>query len=129
MRDIEYKCCHAFQGNYSFKRSNSEVVAEDGEVSLYLHGNLIAHKEAFSEKLVVSSCGWLTNTTKSRLNALLEYGNYQCYIYQKNFSWYVSIPNSETDLPFEDNMELPPDIFELPSKIAKVHSNIAELLT
>ena len=129
MRDIEYKCCHAFQGGYSFKRSNSEVVAEDGKVKLYLHGNLIAHKDLFSDKVVVSSSGWLTNTTKSRLNALLDYGSYGCYIYQQNFAWYVALTNSEIKIPFEDNMELPPKILEMPKQISKLHGNIVNLLT
>jgi hypothetical protein len=35
---------------------------------IYLHGNLIAYREG--SDLFITAAGWLTNTTKERLNAL-----------------------------------------------------------
>ena len=38
----------------------------------------------------LSSCGYETVTTKSRLNAILEEVKYGCKVFQKNFDWFVS---------------------------------------
>ena len=38
----------------------------------------------------LSSCGYETVTTKSRLNAILDEVKYGCRVFQKNFDWFVS---------------------------------------
>ena len=37
----------------------------------------------------ISSAGYETRTTKSRLNALLEEVKYGCKVFQKDFNWFV----------------------------------------
>ena len=55
-------------------------------------------------KIILNSGGWLTATTKRRMNqASLSYG-LGFSVYQVNFSWYVDYKGDT--IPFEDNMEL-----------------------
>jgi hypothetical protein len=49
--------------------------------------------------------GWQTNTTKSRLNAILsEFGMSGECVYQKNFNWFVNYNGSP--IPFFSGMRL-----------------------
>ena len=82
MRQIEKEMVNAFNNGYNFKKSNTEVNVCDGYVNVYLHGNKIARKNLSTGKVGFSSCGWLTNATKSRLNAL------GANIYQKAWEWF-----------------------------------------
>ena len=52
----------------------------------------------------LSSCGWQTVTTKSRLNAILDEVKWGCKVFQKNFDWFVSYNNQTRD--FFDGMIL-----------------------
>ena len=56
---------------------------------LYLHGNAIAFRynatEGTKKQLLITNCGWFSNTTKERLNALPN-----VHIQQKNFVWYLN---------------------------------------
>ena len=49
---------------------NNNTVVSGGRV--YLHGNLIA-RIIDGNKLQVSFCGWVTNTTRDRIDAILSY--------------------------------------------------------
>lgn len=51
--------------------------------NLYYKDNLIAYIK--QGKLWISSAGWRTNTTKSRLNQL---GNF--HLTQRNYTWYIN---------------------------------------
>jgi len=56
--------------------------------------------------MVLRSCGYTTNTTKSRLNAFIQYFDPQVGgIYQKNWMWYqwTREPLTETDKSVEFN--------------------------
>ena len=63
--------------------------------SIYLHGHQIATLCHETKAVKLSSCGYTTVTTKSRLNAILEEVKYGCRVFQKNFNWFVSY-NDET---------------------------------
>ena len=55
-------------------------------------------------KIILNSGGWLTATTKRRMNqASLTYG-LGFSVYQVNYSWYVDYKGDT--IPFEDNMQL-----------------------
>ena len=58
--------------------------------AVYLHGNQIATVDHNTQAVKLSSCGYETTTTKSRLNAILEEVKYGCKVFQKNFNWFVS---------------------------------------
>ena len=61
--------------------------------SIYLHGHQIATVDHNLKAVKLSSCGYETVTTKSRLNAILEEVKYGCKVFQKNFDWFVSYNN------------------------------------
>ena len=52
----------------------------------------------------ISSCGYETVTTKSRLNAILQEVKPGCGIFQKRFDWFVSFRDDVKD--FWDGMIL-----------------------
>ena len=65
-------------------------------VSVSLHGNLIA-KFYFNGMLAVYDCGWQSDTTKSRLNALLSCFTKEAGISQRNYQWNLHLPKGCTD--------------------------------
>ena len=72
--------------------------------SIYLHGHQIATFDHNLKAVKLSSCGYETVTTKSRLNAILEEVKYGCKVFQKNFNWFVSYNNQTAS--FWDGMIL-----------------------
>lgn len=88
MREITQKMLTAFLGGKNFKGSNTEVKKSifdpSGEtMDIYLFGNLIARKD--DTGINICCCGWFSNTTKERLNALPG-----VHIHQKNWQWYLN---------------------------------------
>ena len=100
MRVIERQMIQAIIERKNFKKANTEVIKDGDFMYIYLHDNLIA-KYGLNDnwgKLFISHCNWLTNTTKSRLNALISFVDGLGGIYQKNFRWYL---NSKKHNDFE----------------------------
>lgn len=75
MRKIEREACEAFIERRNWKLDNTEVRIEGEFVEMYLHGNLIAiqnfRDSSYHNWISVSTCGWDTNTTRSRIHRLL----------------------------------------------------------
>ena len=91
MRVIERQMIQAIIQRKNFKKANTEVIKDSDFMYIYLHDNLIA-KYGLNDnwgQLFISHCNWLTNTTKSRLNALISLVDGLGGIYQKNFRWYL----------------------------------------
>ena len=90
MRKIETLMNVAISNNHEYwSKANTSVETIDGVSYVRLHGNLIAEVDDNGIKLYDG--GWQSNTTKSRLNALLS-GLTDCYtngVYQEDFTWYV----------------------------------------
>ena len=82
------------KANTLVKRGRNDVTNPSSEV--YLHGNHIA-TYTDDGHLYINHCGWKTNTTKSRLNALISFVHGGLSgIYQKNFEWYMKrVSNSD----------------------------------
>ena len=75
MRVIERQMIQAIIEKRNFKKANTEVIKDNDFMYIYLHNNLIA-KYGLNDKwgqLFISHCDWRTNTTKSRLNALISF--------------------------------------------------------
>ncbi len=81
MRKITQDIVNAFIAGNARTIGNSHT---DGE-GLYLHGNCIAKKEG--GQILVSNAGWTSNTTKERLNGLLDVLG-KPRIYQRDWEWY-----------------------------------------
>ena len=86
--------------------SNTQVTYNENTncSSVRLHGHLIATFDHNLKAVKLSSCGYQTNTTKSRLNALLDEVKWGCKVFQKNWDWFVNY-NDQTTL-FRDGMIL-----------------------
>jgi len=109
MRKIETQMNAAITNGKCWKSDNTEVFTNDNNASLvYLHGNLIAI--ITDNSITMFDGGWQTNTTKSRLNAILsEHGIDGEYIYQKAGTWYLNMKNAKGEdlqVPFFSGMRL-----------------------
>ena len=87
-----------------FSKANTKVqvhvpmgVDSRAEMRVYLHDNHIATYA--NEGLYINHQGWKTNTTKSRLNALIKFvlGD-MSGIYQKNFNWFIKQVDNATGM-------------------------------
>jgi hypothetical protein len=103
MRKIETQMITAIKDNKDFKVANTEVISCTNVSDVYLHGHLIARiGETWIE---LFDGGYQTNTTKSRLNAILSaFGMDGERVFAKNFDWFVNY-NGQT-IPFFSGMRL-----------------------
>ena len=92
MRKIERQMNEAILNRKDFFSSNTSVenyvnnITGAREAVVKLHGNHIA---TVGETLQICDAGWQTVTTKSRLNALCNEFAYGCYVFQKNYDWFL----------------------------------------
>ena len=101
MRKIEQQMNEAilnrkdfFKGNTSVQHYTTETGAREAVV--HLHGNHIA---TIGDTLQICDAGWQTVTTKSRLNALCNEFAEGCYVFQRNFDWFLGDGDGNV-LPF-----------------------------
>ena len=106
MRKLEKQMNSALLRKSNWAGSNTTVSYNEltNCSSVYLHGHQIATLDYHTNALKLSSCGYETVTTKSRLNALLSEFKYGCSVFQKNFDWYLKNVNQTVD--FWDGMIL-----------------------
>jgi len=103
MRKIERLMNTAISACKSWKSANTEVVTEtDGISVVYLHGNRIA--EIGDDFIRLFDGGWQSNTTKSRLNAILSAHGAGESIFQKNWEWFINTAQGVVE--FESGMIL-----------------------
>ena len=101
MRKVEQQMNEAILNRKDFFKGNTSVenyITETGvrEAIVKLHGNHIA---TIGDRLQICDAGWQTVTTKSRLNALLNEFAEGCYVFQKNFDWFLGDADGNV-LPF-----------------------------
>lgn len=86
MRLITRKAIAAFNNAKPFCLSNTCVTVQPNVTVLSLHGNAIAYQYNDPERtLSITAAGWLSNTTKERLNAING-----VFIAQKAGIWYLN---------------------------------------
>ena len=107
MRKIEQQMNNAIatlEHGAKWNSSNTMVEVFNGVAFVFLHGNLIAEiGEGF---IKLHDGGLQSNTTKSRLNAILaENGLPNERVFQKDFAWFVRL-NDGTTIPFFSGMRL-----------------------
>jgi len=103
MRKITTLAVTAFVNNTPFKRDNTEVIVTKNGTHLNLHGHTIATHAKASDKVLINNQGYATNTTKERLNGILDAYRADSYIFQKNFQWYISLAGQEPFKEFPSN--------------------------
>ena len=91
MRKIEQQMISAIKSRRDWRNDNTKVwYSPSRNVScVYLHDNLIA--TISRDEVEIYDGGWQTNTTKSRLNAIInEFCNgFTDGVFQKNFEWFI----------------------------------------
>ena len=90
MRKIEMMMNSAIRYRKNFSSGNTTVRAFRESVDVYLHGNHIASLDTATHELTLKDGGWQSNTTKSRLNALLDEFVPSMRIFQNDWTWYIS---------------------------------------
>lgn len=72
MRQITKESVNAFLNKQNLNKQNMSIFYSNSQDTSYmaLHGNTIAIYQHFNNVLKISNCGWQSNTTKERLNAL-----------------------------------------------------------
>ena len=89
MRKIETEMQNALRNRVNWSKANTSVFNDnEGNQFVTLHGNLIAQISNFGA-IKLSSCGWQTVTTKSRLNAILDTFLNGLSVFQKDFEWFI----------------------------------------
>ena len=106
MRKLEKQMNFALSNKGNWAGSNTTVLYNENTncSSVLLHGHQIATLDHNTNALKLSSCGYETVTTKSRLNAILDEVKWGCRVFQKKFEWFVSY-NGQTE-DFVDGMIL-----------------------
>ena len=99
MRQIETEMNNAVRNKIAWSKSNTCTTFDNTieNCFVYLHGNHIA--TVGSDFLQVFDGGWQSNTTKSRLNALInEFADaYNDGVFQQNFCWFINTANGVRD--------------------------------
>jgi len=92
MRKLERQMNFAISNKGNWAGSNTTVTYNEFTncSQVLLHGHNIASYDHNTSGLKLSSCGYETVTTKSRLNALLDEVKYGYKVFQKQFEWFVS---------------------------------------
>ena len=106
MRQIEKQMNFAVSNKGNFCKANTQVSYNENTncSQVYLHGHQIATYDHNTQALKMSSCGYETVTTKSRLNALLTELKTGCSVFQRKFKWYLC--NDRNFVDFFDGMIL-----------------------
>ncbi len=106
MRKIERQMNFAIsnKGNWSLSNTAVEYNENSNCSNVFLHGHNIATVDHATKSVKLSSCGWETVTTKSRLNAILQEVNTGFSIFQKQFEWFLNGQGKTVD--FFDGMIL-----------------------
>ena len=105
MKKIEKRINEAIIDKKYLNTSNSKVIyyLPEDVSDIYLHDNLIGRYNHKTKSIWLNSCGWETNTTKSRLNALLDLlPNKKFKIFQKDFNWFIWDREENKNYPFFD---------------------------
>ena len=105
MRKVEQQMNEAILNRKDFFKGNTSVenyITETGarEAIVKLHGNHIA---TVGETLQICDAGWQTVTTKSRLNALCNEFAEGCFVFQRNYEWFLGdVDGNKMPFPTEE---------------------------
>ena len=106
MRKIEQQMNNAISNKVDWNSSNTRVEYNNNTncSTIVLHRTAIAVYDHNTQAVKLNTGGWYSNTTKSRLNAILSEVKYGCSVFQKQWNWYVSFRGQTQD--FVDGMIL-----------------------
>ena len=92
MRKIEQQMNRAIVNKNDWSNSNTfvEYNSNTNCSTVVLHRTAIAVYDHNLKAVKLNSGGYTTNTTKSRLNAILDEVKFGAKVFQKNFNWFIS---------------------------------------
>ena len=92
MRKIEQQMNRAVVNKNDWSNSNTfvEYNSNTNCSTVVLHRTAIAVYDHNLKAIKLNSGGYTTNTTKSRLNAILDEVKFGARVFQKNFNWFIS---------------------------------------
>ena len=102
MRKIEREMLQAIVDDRThWSKDNTRVECSFGFADIFLHGHRIAHYDREESILLINNCGYETNTTKSRLNVLIDFvlDGTKNGIYQHNWNWFLRRNGVVEDFP------------------------------
>ena len=106
MRKIESQMCSAVKNSQDWQSDNTSVHFDPDTATsvVRLHGSKIA--EITDESITLYDGGYQSNTTKSRLNAILSEFGYSCgtaseRVYARQFEWFVCVVDTDTKQSYE----------------------------
>lgn len=104
MRKIETQMNAAIASYKNWASGNTTVSHTDEHAEVRLHGNLIARiGEGWIQ---LWDGGWQSNTTKSRLNAILDANGLPGEgVFQRDWSWFYRMADG-TEVPFFSGMRI-----------------------
>lgn len=101
MRKITAESVEAFINMWDYKKDNTEVKTySDCITKMFLHWNFIAEYNQRENKLWISNDSYYTNTTKERLNGILESLTYY-KLKQIKWVWYLISDNEKIQFNWE----------------------------
>ena len=107
MRKIETQMNKALRTFSNWSSGNTTVTSTKEEMLVHLHGNHIATVNKATMTINLFDGGWQSNTTKSRLNAILQEFTYgDCFVSQKNFTWFLNDRLFNKPVPFFSGMAI-----------------------
>ena len=83
---------------------NTATYSDNSTTKVILYSTKIVEWNHNRDSIILNNGGWMTVTTKRRMNQVAEQFDLGFTVYQKDFEWYVVL-NGQT-LPFENGMEL-----------------------
>ena len=98
MRKVTRNCAQAFIDGRNYSEGNTSVFVDANDVRvMQLHGNTIAEMTpgdpGINPRLRVTLAGWPTNTTRERINGLLQIAGCFRRVWQENHAQYVGQPH------------------------------------
>jgi hypothetical protein len=111
MTSTYFKIERALAGRSSRKIGVATTALRDGTtLRVRYHSTTVIQSDG--AMVTLRSGGWLTPTTKKRINDFLPHG---WFLYQRNFAWFLTTPYGDPygeTLEFEDGMQIPePKLF------------------
>ena len=107
MRKIETQMNQALRNFRNWSSGNTTVTSTKEEMRVHLHGNHIATLNKATMTINLFDGGWQSNTTKSRLNAILfEFTYGDCSVIQRNFTWFLNDRLFNKPVPFFSGMAI-----------------------
>ena len=87
-------------------KAGTGVGLAENEISLNYHGTQVFRYYVDTGDVTIANGGYLTKTTKARINAAFEACDLPLQVYQKAFEWYVHDRVKDETYPMDGTLHL-----------------------